>query len=294
VSVEPRSGKEFWVRNDFPVGVDVTCGPDHIFVTPLSGQPSVLLNALDGNRIAERPPLPVANRVAIDAGGAVLFDQKTQPHQLGFYDPRQDRFIWQREVAADAVPAIGAANVLGVVDTKGKASLLDAATGADLWSAELGEMQNLEAAFLFPYGGVTVFALDLAQNEEAAAFVQNPMIGETNFSGKLVGVDSENGRVLWSLGLQDQKLRTTQPFGLPVLVAYDSFQKRSLRNDGRIVGHPESILDCIDVRSGKVLRSNRQRITSRYPYYQLRFDSETNTAVIDTKSDAVELRFVSP
>jgi hypothetical protein len=120
------------------------------------------------------------------------------------------------------------------------------------------------------------------------------MTGEIRVSGKLVGVDSKSGRVLWSHDIEDQKLRTTQPFGLPVLVAYNSFQRPTQVNNRFSYGSPISNLDCLDTRSGKVLGTSRQKIAGRYPYYQLRFDDESKTAIIDTRAESLELRFVSP
>ena len=62
MAVDPRSGEELWERDDFPTGADLMCGLNHVLITPLGGPTSVLLRALDGNRMADLSALRLEQR----------------------------------------------------------------------------------------------------------------------------------------------------------------------------------------------------------------------------------------
>jgi hypothetical protein len=109
-------------------------------------------------------------------------------------------------------------------------------------------------------------------------------------NGKLIAVSSRSGEVLWSQTLEAQKLQVSQPSGLPLLVAYHAFQTRTIK---RRYGPPMLLLDCVDIRSGEVVRSIRRDGFSTYGGYRIEFDAKTKTAFIDAISDSLELCFVS-
>jgi hypothetical protein len=293
VVVEPRSGEEYWVRDDFPVGMDLMCGTDHVLVTPLSNLPSVLLSALDGKRIAERPTLPVAERIAIHQGRALLFDPGAAPPEMSLYDPVEDRAVWRRALPQRAVPAVGAGGTVGVADGEGNLSLMDLATGEEIASATIGSLPNLNKAAILQYGDVTVFALNQTRDEKEPLWRTNPPAGEINLSGKLAALNSSSGQVLWTKTLEDQRLRIVQPSGLPLLVAYNYFRKLKRSNNKMSYDLPQVNVDCVDVRSGEIVKRIRRGGIVGYQYYRLGFDAQTKTAVLDSRTDSVELRFVS-
>jgi hypothetical protein len=54
------------------------------------------------------------------------------------------------------------------------------------------------------------------------------------------------------------------------------------------------LLDCIDIRSGEAVKSIRRDGFPTYFGYRTQFDANAKTAVIDTQSDSLKLRFTSP
>jgi outer membrane protein assembly factor BamB len=288
VAVDPRTGEAFWVRDDLPPGSDLMGGPNHILVTPPAGQPSALLSSLDGRLVATRPVLPIAKRLTAHQGRALLYDQEVEPRQLGLYDPVEDRFVWRQELAADAVPVVGTGVMTGVVDAKGELKLVDLSTGDPLVTANLGSLEDVRAAVIFPFGETIVVAADQTPDDKANRANRNAPLGEMNISGKLIGLNAKDGKQRWNRPLKDQRLRTSQPFGLPVLLACNFFQRprqgnRYLPGDG--------VFDCIDVRTGKSLKSVRRERTA-YLNYRFRFDDESNTAIYDSGSQKLQLQFV--
>jgi hypothetical protein len=176
----------------------------------------------------------------------------------------------------------------GVVDAQGELSLLDLSTGNLRVTANLGSFENLRAAAIFAFGETIVVAVDQKPDNESSAANRNAGVGEMNISGKLVAVDAIDGKQQWSRPLKDQRLRTSQASGLPVLLACNLFQRP--RQGNRYVP-PAGVFDCIDVRTGKSLKSAR-RERAAYLNYRFRFDDESNTAVYDSRSQKLELRFV--
>jgi outer membrane protein assembly factor BamB len=288
VAVDPRSGDELWVRDDFPLGSDLMGSPSHLLVTPLSGPSSALLGSLDGRLVARRSTLPISKRLKTHQGRALLFDQEIEPRQLGLYDPVEDRFVWREELAAGAVPVVAAGVMTGAVDAQGELNLFDLATGELLVTANLGSLDNLRAAIVFPFGERIVVGLDQTPDDNANLASRNVRLGEMNISGKLISLDADDGRQLWSRPLKDQRMRTSQPFGLPVLLACNGFQRP--RQGNRYVP-VEGVFDCIDVRTGTSLKSLRRERTA-YLNYWFRFDAESNTAIYDSHSLNIELNFV--
>ena len=149
-----------------------------------------------------------------------------------------------------------------------------------LVTANLGSLDNLRAAIVFPFGGRIVVAVD----DNANLANQNLRIGEMNISGKLIGLNADDEKQRWSFSLKNQRLRTSQPFGLPVLLACNGFKRPGQRA-------AEGVFDCIDVRTGTSLKSLRRERTA-YLNDWFRFDAESNTAVYDSYSLKMELHFV--
>jgi outer membrane protein assembly factor BamB len=257
-------------------------------VTPLGGPSSALLGSLDGRLVARRPTLPISKRLTAHQGRALLFDQEVEPRQLGLYDPVEDRFVWREELAADAVPVVAAGVMTGLVDAKGKLDIFVPATGELLVTANLGALDNLRAAIVFPFGETIVLGVDQTPDANANPANRNVRLGEMNISGKLIGLDADDGKQRWSFPVKNQRLRTSQPFGLPVLLACNNYQRA--RQGNRYVPG-ESVFDCLDVRTGKSLMSTR-RERSNYLNYWFRFDAESKTAIFDSHRLKVELRFV--
>ena len=295
VAVDPRTGEEYWVRDDFPIGADLMGAASHLLVTPLRGENSSLLHSLDGHVISTCPVLPIAKRLVTNQGRALLFDQESKVRTLGLYDPVENRYLWQRELAPDALPAAGIDATIGIVDPQGAFTLVDLASGETRVEVKVGALPHLSAAALLAFGDTVVLALDQIANDKAAAGKPNPNAGEMNVSGKLLAVDADSGQKLWERALKDQRLRTTQFAGLQLLVACNRFQKPKLRNGGGVsFGSPEALLDIVDVRTGKSLRSTRKKnVSTFYPYYRLRYDEHRETAIFDGRSEAIELRFTA-
>jgi hypothetical protein len=218
-------------------------------------------------------------------GRALLFDQEVEPRQLGLYDPVQGRFVWRRELAADDVPVVSTGVMTGVVDAKGELSLVDLPTGDPLLSANLGSLENLRSAAILSFGETIVVAADQTRQDKRPPQNRNVRLGEMNISGKLIGLNADDGKQRWSFSLKNQRLRTSQPFGLPVLLACNYYQ-RPRQGNRPVPG--EGVFDCVDVRTGKSLKSIR-RERNNYSNYWFRFDAESKTAIFDSHSLKVEL-----
>jgi outer membrane protein assembly factor BamB len=240
--------------------------------------------------MAELPPLRLEQRIAIDAGRALLYDTDGGSPKLGLYDPVENQAVWQRELSEGAVPAVGAGHMLGVVDKAGKLSLLDLPTGEEISSSSAESLPNLNAAAILQFDDTTVFAIDETGQNKKNTWRMNPNAGEMYVNGKLIAVNTRSGQVLWSQTLLSQKLQVSQPSGLPLLVAFHSYQTRTTT---RRYGPPVLLLDCIDIRSGEVVKSVRRDGFLTYGGYRIEFDANTKTAVIDAMSDSLEFRFVA-
>jgi hypothetical protein len=141
------------------------------------------------------------------------------------------------------------------------------------------------------FGDATVFAIDNTGQNKKNTWRLNPAAGEMYVNGKLIAVNTRSGQVLWSQNREAQKLRVSQPSGLPLLVAFHSYQTRTTT---KRYGPPLLLLDCIDIRSGEVVKSIRRDGFLTYGGYRMEFDANTRTVVIDAMSDSLELRFVAP
>jgi hypothetical protein len=206
------------------------------------------------------------------------------------YDPSTDRFAWRKELPADAVPAVGPGPTLAIVAAGGTAEFFDLRTGHQTAVASLGPLANLQEAALFPYDQVTVLAVNQTAGDAAGRVAYTAASGEISVHGALFGLDSSRGQVLWTRTLREQKLRTTQPFGLPLVVASNGFQREG---PGSRFEAPEEAVDCIDIRSGEVLKlSRRQSALGLLPVYRLGWEAAAKAVRLETGDESLELRFV--
>jgi len=183
---------------------------------------------------------------------------------------------------------------LGIVDPTGAVTLLDVTDGSERLSGRVDPMKKLDDVTFLRFDDVLVVATNVPSDDNVGRmFAMRGLGGGKLVNGKLFGLDAKSGKLLWSLPIANQQLRVDQPSGVPLLIAYNRYQKRvRLKNNSIRNEPPQLLLKCIDCRDGRVLHESATKNTF-WANYNFFADPNALKAVVDVSDRIVELQFVA-
>lgn len=291
LAVHPVSGQVLWSRDDLPFGCDIVGNERHVFATTAEDSQMTVFDAIDGERLRQRKSRDLTDRIAVLGGSIVVVDSNAQSHFVSRYDLFQGEYAWKREFPNGSQINLAGRDQIGVFEPSGKLNVLDAHSGESRWSAEVGKLDGLKEITLLPFKDMMVLAAHIPpKNNGQPVMMTRQFSGTIPMDGKLIGIRPSDGKVIWTQPIANQLLRIDQPAGLPLLVACNRFQKPvPLANNSWRYDQPVLLLQCLDVRDGKLLVDSKTE--NRYmANYSLTADPQQNRATLDTSDHAVEIR----
>lgn len=294
MAVDPLTAKLLWSRDDLPTGCDLVGGREHIFATPPNDEQTTVFRAVDGKLLARRPALLKSERLAVLSGLLLRWEADAKPPRCGLYDPWEQQYVWQRELGADTLLAMAGNSAVGIADPTGAVTVLDVIDGSEILSGKVDPLKKVDDVAFVRFDDVVVLATNVPAEDNNLARIMGMrgLGGGKLVNGKLFGLETASGKLLWSVPIANQQLRVDQPSGMPVLIACNRYQKRVKMENNRTRNESQLLLKCIDSRDGRVLHDSATK-NNYLANYNYSADPKARKVTVEVTDRIVELQFVA-
>ncbi len=308
-ALNPLDGQTLWQREGIPLASTIFGDDELVFVLPPDKLEASVYRALDGEllgtrkierrKIAAQHPdgaqfaryVPLTSECLAAFGRNLLFwRQNGDRRTLELFDVWRQKSIWPaRDFSSKARFDLVNREVLGIVESTGKFTLISLPDGRTLAETQLEPDDNLSDVTVIPYEDSYLILTNSPARPPLTSIQSNPMIGAGDkpvMRGRLYAIDRQ-GKLLWPAPakITNQHLVSGQAQGFPALVFASQIYEVQPNRPGKI----RVAVQLIDKRTGHVVYEKQDLPQSGY--FKVTADPQKKTMQIALQRNTVTLTF---
>jgi outer membrane protein assembly factor BamB len=219
--VEPVTGEMMWSRTDVPPGCDLFGDERYVFATPFDSDTALIYSAIDG-RLVGKARVPAWSEQLLTHGRTVVRWSKNPGGQfeLAAADARTGAVAWRRAFDARSRVDVDLDRFIAVVEPQGRATVIDAQTGAVLVDQPIDSLAAVEDIHLSAADGEFVLVVQRPQARNVNRTVRGFNPGDSpTIDGQVYVFERPSGAMRWNrpADVLQQALVPNQPDGLPFI-----------------------------------------------------------------------------
>jgi hypothetical protein len=309
--MNPMDGQTLWVRQDAPPGSTIFGDDEFLFVLPPDKPEALVYRALDGEllgtRKIDRKEIPqqrpdgtsyisysplTGTCLAAFGRNLVYWRQKDDLRTLEMVDVWERKSLWPvRQFSLQAHYSVVNKEVLGILEPKGKFTLIGLPDGRTLAETQLEAESNLLDVTVIPYEDTYLILTNTPFRLASNPVNSTPITGGADksiVSGHLYAIDRQ-GKLLWPkpAKIRNQYLVSGQAKGFPALVFASQIYEPQQPNKPGKPPHVSVLL--IDKRTGRVAFEKQDFFQSGQ--FQVTADPEKKTMQVALQRGSATLTF---
>ncbi len=291
VCVDPVTGEALWSRTDVPPGCDLFGDGRYVFATPAGAETALVYSAIDGRSLGKARVGAWEERLTTRGRLVVRWIENDDgAKELAAFDPLTQDIAWRHTFEADAHVDLDMNRYAAVVEPRGRAAIIDLATGKSVLAQSIPRQPAVEQIHLS------------ASDRSFTLVVERPTAGNTDrqvhplggldapvVDGQAFVFDRAAGKMLWSrpAELLQQALLLDQPADLPFIAFAGVLSSRS-RGDGR----DATTMLLLDKATGRTLFSSDELPQAGVAYSLMRVSDATRHEVtVEMAGRSIVLQF---
>jgi hypothetical protein len=311
-AMNPLDGQTLWIRQDVPLGCTLFGDDEYVFSLPPDKPEAAVYRALDGELLGTRkierrenardaadPSAksyePLTSTCLAAFGRNLLYWRIDGDRRvLDLFDVWEQKSRWPaRSFPLQTQCCLVNKEVLGILEPKGKFTLVGLPDGRSLAETKLESESNLTDVTVMPYEDTYLILTNapfrLVSNPVNAMPIAGGM-DKSIVSGRLYAIDRQ-GKLLWPkpAKIRNQYLVSGQATGFPALVFASQIYEPSQPNKPGKPPHVSILM--IDKRTGNVAFEKSDFFQSGQFQFQIAADSEKKTMQITLQRGAATLTF---
>ncbi|HID23563.1 MAG TPA: hypothetical protein EYP14_14360, partial [Planctomycetaceae bacterium] len=286
------TGQVVWWRKAVPRGSEIFGDEQQVVLVSPETDAVTFLRTTDGVLLGHKRYPGSRLRLGTIGHCLLTWQLENDRRQLAKYDLLEDKALWQREFAAEALIATVGEDELAVVEPSGRVTILRCDDGTTVLQGTVPNVRGATQAFVIRSAERYILITTALDNTSPVQVGGLPYLThQAVVNGRVDGFSRRSGEHLWSFPLQQTTVDLEQPRDLPVLVFACRCLVLPAKPNAR--GLPPAVppkysLLILDTRNGTVIFRDDDYLPIQG--YRVEADKDRQTIRVITDRTTVTLR----